>query len=311
MLDMVNNEVSVEQNIATEKTQITNENMVNTNGGVLATIETLHTSVKEWRELQGKADEKLYFVLDGCLRIIYMCESEGLKASLLSVCKDRDMKGMENKGTHLIVSKLVFGSEDKKCYTYAKALENATKLKLQTEENKQKLSEYLKTSGGIDTLIRKDAIAISKGYDDERFGTKEHFGETLCTELFGYLSGLNLCDIDKVKENSKDRGLSNIKIDDDNFMKMFVNKEETEQFVKLKYDYQTKTFAVIPYAVSSLDAEYNAISKAFNQYMARVFEGTKMYDKYIKQCDARDEKLKKEKAEKDKKILKELNKIAL
>ena len=56
MLDMINKEVSVEQNNATENTQKSNENMLNNNRGVIASVETLQSSVKEWRKLQTKAD---------------------------------------------------------------------------------------------------------------------------------------------------------------------------------------------------------------------------------------------------------------
>ncbi len=310
MLDMIDDKTSVEQTNTTDNIEQNDSNMFDENGGVLETLTTLSASVVEWRELQGKADDKLYSVLDGCLRIVYLCEDKYLKATLLSVCKERDMKGMENKGVHLIVSKLVFGGGDKKCYTYAKTLDNASKLKLNTEKDKRTLSEYLKTNGGIDALIRKEAIAIGKGYEDERFGTKEHFGESLSDELFGYLSGLNLMDIDKVKEDKVFSGVCDVKIDNDEFMEKFVNKEETEQFVKLKYDYTTKTFHILPYCVSVVDNEYNAINKAYNLHLARMFEGTKMYQKYIAQCDKRSERKKAEKAKKEKEMIEELNKFA-
>ena len=310
MLDMIDEKTSVEQTNTTESIEQNDSNIFDANEGVLATLEVLGTSVVEWRKLQGKADDKLYSVLDGCLRIVYLCEDDDLKETLLSVCKDRGMKGMENKGVHLIVSKLVFGGGDKKCYTYAKALENASKLKLNTEKDKRTLSEYLKSNGGIDALIRKEAIAICKGYEDERFGTKEHFGESLSDELFGYLSGLNLMDIDKVKEDKVFSGVCDVKIDNDEFMRKFVNKEETEQFVKLKYDYTTKTFHILPFCVSVLDNEYNAINKAYNLHLARMYEGTKMYQQYIAQCDIRAERQKAEKAKKEKEMIEELNKFA-
>lgn len=310
MLDMIDDKTSVEQTNITKNTQHLDGDMMDKNGGVLATLTTLSASVVEWRELQGKADDKLYSVLDGCLRIVYLCEDEDLKATLLSVCKEKDMKGMDNKGVNLIVSKLVFGSGDKKCYTYAKALENASKLQLHTEKDKRTLSEYLKSNGGIDALIRKEAIAISKGYEDERFGTKEHFGENLSDELFGYLSGLNLMDIDKVKEDKVYSGVCDVKIDNDEFMKKFVNKEEREQFVKLKYDYTTKTFHILPFCVSVADNEYNAINKAYNLHLARMFDGTDMYQRYIALCDKRAEKKKADKAKKDKEMIEELNKFA-
>ena len=310
MLDMIAEKTSVEQTNTTDNT-VQNDNIVfDANGGVLETLTTLSASVVEWRELQGKADDKLYSVLDGCLRIVYLCEDEDLKATLLSVCKEKDMKGMDNKGVHLIVSKLVFGSADKKCYTYAKALENASKLQLHTEKDKRTLSEYLKSNGGIDALIRKEAIAISKGYEDERFGTKEHFGESLSDELFGYLSGLNLMDINKVKEDKVYSGVCDVKIDNDEFMKKFVNKEEREQFVKLKYDYTTKTFHILPFCVSVVDNEYNAINKAYNLHLARMFDGTDAYQRYIALCDKRAEKKKAEDKKKEKEMIEELNKLA-
>mgnify|MGYP006155830989 FL=1 len=311
MLDMINKEVSVERNNATENTQKSNENMLNNNGGVIASVETLQSSVKEWRKLQTKADNKLYYVLEGCLRIIYMCENEDLKAALISLCEKSDMKGMANKSTHLIVSKLVFGSEDKKCYTYAKALDNATKLQLQTETNKQTLSSYLTKKGGIDKLIRKDAISIGKDYDDERFGTKEHFGETMCTEMFGIHSGMSLCGGLKAKDKESISGLSGIKIESREFQSWFKDKDKWEQFAKIKYDYETKTFAIIPFTVSQQEGEYKAIAKAFNRFVARAFEGSTMWNKYIEMCDKRNEKLKQKKAEDEKKMLKELSKITL
>ena len=310
MLDMIDEKTSVAQTTTTENVEQNDSNIFDANEGVLATLEVLGTSVAEWRKLQGKADDKLYSVLDGCLRIVYLCEDEDLKATLLSVCKDRGMKGIESKGVHLIVSKLVFGSCDKKCYTYAKALDNASKLKLNTEKDKRTLSEYLKSSGGIDALIRKEAIAIGKGYEDERFGTKEHFGENLSTELFGYLSGLNLMDRDKVKEDKVYSGVCDVKIDNDEFMQKFVNKVETEQFVKLKYDYTKKTFHILPFCVSVLDNEYNAINKAYNLHLARMFEGTKTYQRYIAHCDKLAEKMKADKAKKDEEMIAELNKLA-
>ena len=310
MLDMINEKTSVEQTNTTDNTELNDSNMFDENGGVLETLTTLSASVVEWRELQCKADDKLYSVLDGCLRVMYLCENEDLKATLLSVCKDKDMKGMDNKGVHLIVSKLVFGGGDKKCYTYAKALDNASKLKLNTEKDKRTLSEYLKTNGGIDALIRKEAIAIGKGYEDERFGTKEHFGESLSDELFGYLSGLNLMDINKVKEDKVYSGVCDVKIDNDEFMKKFVNKEEREQFVKLKYDYTTKTFHILPFCVSVVDNEYNAINKAYNLHLARMFDGTDAYQRYIALCDKRAEKKKAEDKKKEKEMIEELNKLA-
>ena len=310
MLDMIAEKTSVEQTNTTDNTEQNDSNMIDENGGVLETLTTLSASVVEWRKLQGKADEKLYSVLDGCLRVMYLCEDKDLKATLLSVCKERDMKGMENKGVHLIVSKLVFGGGDKKCYTYAKALDNASKLKLNTEKDKRTLSEYLKKNGGIDALIRKEAIAICKGYEDERFGTKEHFGESLSDELFGYLSGLNLMDINKVKEDKVYSGVCDVKIDNDEFMKKFVNKEEREQFVKLKYDYTTKTFHILPFCVSVVDNEYNAINKAYNLHLARMFDGTDAYQRYIALCDKRAEKKKAEDKKKEKEMIEELNKLA-
>jgi hypothetical protein len=311
MLDMINEKTSVEQTNTTDNTELNDSNMFDENGGVLETLTTLSASVVEWRELQCKADDKLYSVLDGCLRVMYLCENEDLKATLLSVCTDKDMKGMDNKGVHLIVSKLVFGSKDKKCYTYAKALENASKLQLNTEKDKRKLSEYLKTNGGIDVLIRKEAIAISKDYDDERFGTKEHFGETMCTEMFGYHSGMSLCGGLKAKDKESISGLSGIKIANTEFQSCFKDKDKWEQFAKIKYDYETKTFAIIPFTVSQQEGEYKAIAKAFNKFVARAFEGSTMWNKYIDMCDKRNEKLKQKKAEDEKKMLKELSKIKL
>ena len=176
MLDMIDEKTSVEQTNTTESIEQNDSNIFDANEGVLATLEVLGTSVVEWRKLQGKTDDKLYSVLDGCLRIVYLCEDEDLKATLLSVCKDRGMKGIESKGVHLIVSKLVFGDGDKKCYTYAKALENAKTLQLQSEDNQQLLSDYLKNNGGIDALIRKSSVSVAKGYTDDKFGTEEHFG---------------------------------------------------------------------------------------------------------------------------------------
>jgi|AntAceMinimDraft_12_1070368.scaffolds.fasta_scaffold96393_1 hypothetical protein len=84
MLDMIDEKTSVEQTNATNKTEHNDSNIFDKNGGVLETLTTLSASVVEWRELQGKADDKLYSVLDGCLRVMYLCEDEDLKATLLS-----------------------------------------------------------------------------------------------------------------------------------------------------------------------------------------------------------------------------------
>ena len=179
MLDSTYIENSVEQSTPLEK----NEVFIDAKGGVISSIEALQHKVVEWRDIQSKANDKLYFVLSGCLQIIYMCENRNLYTALISLCEQSGMKNMDEKSISLCVSKLVFGSTDKKCYTYLKALENAKSLKLQTEDNEQSLSTYLKMNGGIDKLIRKEAIGISKGYKDERFGTEEHFGEEVICEL--------------------------------------------------------------------------------------------------------------------------------
>ena len=117
-------------------------------------------------------------------------------------------------------------------------------------------------------------------------------------------------DIDKVKEDKVYSGVCDVKIDNDEFMKKFGNKEEREQFVKLKYDYTTKTFHILPFCVSVEDNEYNAINKAYNLHLARMFDGTDMYQRYIALCDKRAEKKKADKAKKDKEMIEELNKFA-
>ena len=307
MLDMIDEKTSVEQTNTTKNTQHLNGDMMDKNGGVLATLTTLSASVVEWRELQGKADDKLYSVLDGCLRIVYLCEDEDLKATLLSVCKEKDMKGMDNKGVHLIVSKLVFGSADKKCYTYAKALENAKTLQLQSEDNQQLLSEYLKNNGGIDALIRKSSVSVAKGYADDKFGTEEHFGEEV---IYHSLSSSALSADNPLKFKLKQR--MEVEVVDETIHRTFTEGDCFVQYAKLKYDYTTRTMQIMPFTVAERDDEYASIDKIFNNLVGKAVKkaSEKVWNNYIKLCDKRDKRLKADKAKKDKEMIEELNKFA-
>lgn len=307
MLDMIDEKTSVEQTNTTENTQKTSNNIMDSNGGVLATLDTLSASVVEWRELQGKADDKLYSVLDGCLRIVYLCDDEDLKATLLSVCKDRNMKGMENKGVHLIVSKLVFGGGDKRCYTYAKALENAKTLQLQTKGKQNLLSDYLKKNGGIDALIRKSSVSVSKGYADDKFGTEEHFGE----EIIAHSLSSNAMSSD-TPLGIKMKGRLEVEVVDETIHSIFTQSDAFVQYAKLKYDYTTRTMQIMPFTVAERDDAYASIDKIFNNVVGKTIKHTsqKVWNNYIKLCDKRDKRLKADKAKKDKEMIKELSKFA-
>jgi hypothetical protein len=307
MLDMIDEKTSVKQKNTTDNTQNTSNNLFDENGGVLATLDTLSASVVEWRELQGKADDKLYSVLDGCLRVMYLCEDEDLKATLLSVCRDRGMKGIDNKGMHLIVSKLVFGGGDKKCYTYAKALENAKTLQLQSEENQQLLSDYLKKNGGIDALIRKSSVSVSKGYTDDKFGTEEHFGEeiiahTLSSDALSADNPLGM----KMKQRLE------VEVVDETLHSIFTHSDAFVQYAKLKYDYTTRTMQIMPFTVAERDDAYASIDKIFNNVVGKTIKhkSQKVWNNYIKLCDKRDKRIKADKAKKDKEMIKELSKLA-
>ena len=306
MLDMINEKTSVEQTNTTNNTMQNDSSMSDKNGGVLETLTTLSASVVEWRELQGKADDKLYSVLDGCLRVVYLCENEDLKATLLSVCKEKNMKGMDNKGVHLIVSKLVFGSGDKKCYTYAKALENAKTLQLQSEDNQQLLSEYLKKNGGIDALIRKSSVPLSKGYSDERFGTEEHFGE----EIIAHSLSSNALSADSPLGFKLKKRLE-VEVADEVIHSLFTKSDAFVQYAKLKYDYKTRTMQIMPFTVAERDDAYASIDKIFNNLVGKgVKRNEKVWNNYIKLCDKRDKRRKAEKEKNEKEMIEELSKFA-
>ena len=72
----------------------------------------------------------------------------------------------------------------------------------------------------------------------------------MCTEMFGYHSGMSLCGGLKVKDKESISGLNGIKIESTEFQSCFKDKDKWEQFAKIKYDYETKTFAIIPFTVS-------------------------------------------------------------
>ena len=307
MLDMIDEKTSVKQKNAKNDTEQDDSNMFDESGGVLATLTTLNASVVEWRELQGKADDKLYSVLDGCLRVMYLCEDEDLKATLLSVCKQQGMKGMDTKGVHLIVSKLVFGGGDKKCYTYAKALENAKSLQLQSEHNQQRLSDYLKENGGIDALIRKSSVSVSKGYTDDKFGTEEHFGEEIIAHTLSSdaMSGDNPLGM-KMKQRLE------VEVVDETLHSIFTNSDAFVQYAKLKYDYKTRTLQIMPFTVAERDDAFASIDKIFNNVVGKTIKhkSQKVWNNYIKLCDKRDKRIKADKAKKDKEMIKELRKLA-
>jgi len=307
-----NTNVSVKQKTQTENTKSTSEGFINVRGGVIASVDTLKKEVKSWRVLQKKADTQLYKILEGCLHIKYMCEKEDLKIALLSLLEKNDIKGMANKPISLCIAKLVFGVEDKKCYTYAKVLENATILQLQTSPNQTTLSEYLMANGGIDKLIRKEAVALAKGYKDEKWGTEEHFGETICDD---YLVGSSHF----LPKKEVERGMvKDVVIEDTEFVSMFLDTDRWEQFVKMRYNVNTKTFTIVPFSISKQEAQYKSINALFNKWVGKVFRynpttqnDTPMWERYIKLCDKREERIKKDLEEKEAKLVKQLESVAV
>jgi hypothetical protein len=268
MLDSTYIENSVEQNTPLEK----NEVFVDAKGGVISSIKALQHTVVEWRDIQSKANDKLYFVLSGCLQIIYMCENRDLYTALISLCEHSGMKNMDEKSISLCVSKLVFGSTDKKCYTYSKALENAKSLKLQTEDNEQSLSTYLKMNGGIDKLIRKEAIGISKGYKDERFGTEEHFGEEVIYELLERREEHR-----NILKGLQQKRTLTFQVDNEDLHKQFTEYNNFTQYAKLHYNYETKTMDVFCYTLDKNTIEYDAVDKLWNKFIGKTFR--KNYEK--------------------------------
>lgn len=299
------NNVSVKQTNKTENRN-TSEDFINKEGGVIASVETLKTSVKSWRLIQTKADKHLYKILEGCLHIKYMCEKEDLKVALLSLLEKYEIKGMKNKSISLCITKLVFGVEDKKCYTYSKVLENAAKLYLQTSAKTQTLSQYLTQNGGIDKLIRKEAVAVAKGYEDEKWGTEEHFGSMIVEERFGIKSP------HLYKQKDIDSGRVYVKIEDSSFTSMFDNDNRSEAFVKMRYDATTDTFEVYPIAVAKEDKHYKSLNTTFNRFVGWLNKDFQhMWDKYIDLCDKENDSLKQKKAEDEKKLIEQLSKISL
>jgi|DEB0MinimDraft_6_1074348.scaffolds.fasta_scaffold02116_9 hypothetical protein len=304
--------VSVKQKTQTENTKSTSEGFINVRGGVIASVDTLKTEVKSWRVLQEKADTQLYKILEGCLHIKYMCEKEDLKVALLSLLEKNDIKGMKNKSISLCITKLVFGVEDKKCYTYSKVLENAAKLYLQTSAKTQTLSQYLTQNGGIDKLIRKEAVALAKGYKDETWGTEEHFGETICDDfLLG--SGHFL-----PKKELERAMVKNVVIEDTEFVSMFLDKDRWEQFVKMRYNVDTKTFTIVPFSISKQEPQYKSINALFNKWLGKVFRynsstqtDSSLWEKYINLCDKRAERINNELEEKEAKLAEKLGKLPL
>jgi len=296
MLDSTYIENSVAQNTPLEK----NEVFVDAKGGVISSIKALQHTVVEWRDIQSKANDKLYFVLSGCLQIIYMCENRDLYTALISLCEHSGMKNMDEKSISLCVSKLVFGSTDKKCYTYSKALENAKSLKLQTEDNEQSLSTYLKMNGGIDKLIRKEAIGISKGYKDERFGTEEHFGEEVIYELLERREEHR-----NILKGLQQKRTLTFQVDNEDLHKQFTEYNNFTQYAKLHYNYETKTMDVFGYTLDKNTIEYDAVDKLWNKFIGKTFRknSKNAWNKYIKMCDKRNEFLKKEEEKKIEQLL--------
>jgi hypothetical protein len=304
---------SVEQTV--EQTSEVNLNLqiTDVDSVIKEVISELRAKADKQLSTQNKANTQLYMVLEGCLRIINMCaEDEGIdKALRLLAMSSANVKKTDGVPTTTLVSKLVFATEDKsdkRAYSYAKALEKAIFLKLQTEENEQKLSTYLSENGGVDKLIRLNTDEhSSESFADERFGTNEHFAEWIYDELAKEPSKRN----DFVQELSKSKML---KINLTKEMKAQLGAfDNMNCFMSVHWTVGSDEATVSPYIIGRKNDKetYKSLTSIEHTYVAKVVrkETSDCWNKYLKQCEKRSNEIRKQTEEKQTIIANELRKV--
>jgi hypothetical protein len=118
---------------------------------ILNTLVSLRQGYEDFIVQQKLADNKLYSVLEGCLDFYYFLQTSDAHAiAFKNMC---DFKFKADTKLVLLISKAVFGKDNKQHYAYAKALDNAVEAEVGKDENNT-MAEWLRKNGGVNGAIR-------------------------------------------------------------------------------------------------------------------------------------------------------------
>ncbi len=121
------------------------------NEQIVNTINALREGYESFVKQQRVAENKLYSVLEGCLDFYYFLQTSDAHAlAFKNMC---DFKFKADTKLVLLISKAVFGKDNKQHYAYAKALENAVEAEIGKDDDNA-MAEWLRQNGGVNGVIR-------------------------------------------------------------------------------------------------------------------------------------------------------------